>query len=152
VALRSGLMHGALCTVLLSGAAAALELRTTNGVSFVSGGIGSDERAEMALALPDYNLKVATAAKRSGEYVAGVVLEVRDTGGKILFDTVLDGPWLLARLPAGTYELRLTHRDQTQTTKVSIPAQGRRDALFYWDVGGVEVLKASAEERGQAAR
>ena len=118
----------------LGAPALAQELRQIEGVPVVTGGVGVDEREEMLLALPDYNLKVVTAARRSGEYLADVALEVRDATSKRVFGATLDGPWLLARLPPGGYELRVSFADRTQTTKVTVPAQGRRDAYFYWDV------------------
>jgi hypothetical protein len=149
---KGWLIGSTLCGVLCVTAALAVDLRTMNGVPVVSGGIGSEERTEMTKALPDYNLKVTTAAKGSGAYLAGVAIEVRDARGSTVFDSVLDGPWLFTRLPAGTYELRLTYANQTQKKTVTIPAEGKRDAFFYWESAGSSELKASPGERQQAAQ
>lgn len=147
----SWLISGALCGALLAGAASAFDLqKTTSGVPFVSGGIGADERAEMTAALPDYNLKIATAAKKSGAYLANVAAQVRDSKGNVVVDSVLEGPWFLTRLPAGTYEVRLTFRDQTQIKKIAVPTQGKRTEFFYWETPDIEELQASPEEREQA--
>jgi hypothetical protein len=146
--LAGPVLLGALLAVPVS----AQEVRSIDGILVVTGGVGSDERSEMMMALPDYNLKVVAAARRSGEYLGEVALEIRDTTGKRVLGMTLEGPWLLARLPAGTYELRLTHQDKTQTRTVGVPAQGKREAYFYWDLPQPEYLQAAPEERAPAGR
>ncbi|HKC44064.1 MAG TPA: carboxypeptidase regulatory-like domain-containing protein [Burkholderiales bacterium] len=142
----------ALIGAALSGPAPAVEVRRIDGVPLVTGGVGSDEVDEMTLALPDYNLKVTAAARRSGAFLADVALEVRDARGVRVLSVTLEGPILLTRLPAGTYELRLTYRAKTQTRSVSVPPQGRRETVFYWDVPESDDPRPSPAERAQPAR
>lgn len=149
---RAWSVGAALLGALLAVPVSAQEVRRIEGIPVVTGGVGSDERVEMKMALPDYNLKVVAAARRSGEYLADVALEVRDVAGKRVFGTTLEGPWLLARLPPGTYEVRLTYQDKAQTRTVGVPAQGKREAYFYWDVPQPENLQATPEERAGAVR
>jgi hypothetical protein len=107
-------------------------VRSQDGVSWVSGGITDEERGELVLLLPGHNLKLLTAAERSGAYLSDVGIVIVDGRGAKLVDTRLDGPWFLAQLPAGRYELQLTRNGVTQKRTVAIPAAGRRDAYFYW--------------------
>lgn len=130
----------------LSLSVTALELQTRNGAAWVSGGVGEDERTEMLIALPDYNLKVRTA-DRQGDYLAGVRAELRDARGVGVLETVLDGPILLARVPAGRYELRVTYAEVTQSRKLTIPKTGRREVVLYWDVSEQPGACYSADER-----
>jgi hypothetical protein len=120
--------------------AVALEVRRVQGVSWVSGGVSADERDEMILALPDHNLKVLTAAEKSGAFLAGAQVVVRDAGGRTVFETTLEGPWLLARLPPGNYQLIATLGGKSQTRAFTAPASGRREIFLYWAAPAVETL------------
>ena len=86
----------------------------------------------MIMALPDHNLKVLTAAEKSGAFLAGAQVVVRDAGGRPVFETTLDGPWLLARLPPGNYQLIATLGGKSQTRTFTVPASGRREIFLYW--------------------
>ena len=119
---------------------AALEVLRAQDVYWVSGGVSADERDEMIMALPDHNLKVLTAAERSGAFLAGAQVVVRDAGGRTVFETLLDGPWLLARLPPGNYQLIATLGGKSQARAFTAPASGRREIFLYWAAPEVETL------------
>lgn len=124
--------------------AVALEVRRVQDVYWVSGGVSADERDEMILALPDHNLKVLTAAEKSGAFLAGAQVVVRDAAGRTLLETSLDGPWLLARLPPGNYQLIATLGGKSQTRAFTAPASGRREIFLYWAAPEVETLPKGA--------
>ena len=81
-----------------------------------------------------------------------MALELRDARGVRVLGLTLEGPILLARLPVGSYELRLTYRDKAQTRTVSVPPQGRRETVFYWDVPESDDPRPSPAERAQPWR
>jgi hypothetical protein len=148
---KFGRMAGlALALVLAAPAWGELSLQSSNGARYVSGGIGEGEREEMLLILPDYNLKVVAAAQGSGAFIADVGLVVRDARGETVFETTLDGPWLMGHLPPGRYELQATHGGAMQKRTVTLPATGHRLEYFYWSVPGAETLK-SLERQEQPA-
>ena len=137
------LLHTLLAALLAGGAvlsAAALEVRRDGGAQWVSGGVGTDEREEMVMALPDHNLKVLTAAEGSGAFLAAVRVVVRAAGGWTVFETTLEGPWLLARLPPGRYDLVATWGGRSQARSFTIPPTGRRELFLYWTAPDVETL------------
>lgn len=109
-----------------------LELQGTDSVRFVTGGVSFEERQEIVMVLPDYNLKVITAAQQSGEYLADATLTLSDASGRTVIASTLDGPWLLARVPPGAYELTCTYDARQQRQRITIPAAGRREAIFHW--------------------
>lgn len=129
----------AIAASLLLGASALGQpvVREVGTVRWVSGGITGEERAELILLLPDHNVRIVTAAAGSGAYLADVSLLVRTAGGAPVIETRLDGPWLLARLPPGRYQLTLTFGEVVQHRSLDVPAVGRREAYFYWS--GVQV-------------
>ena len=120
--------------------AVALEVQRAQDAYWVSGGVSADERDEMVMVLPDHNLKVLTAAEKSGAFLAGAQVVVRDAGGRTVFETSLDGPWLLARLPPRSYQLIATLGGKSQTRTFTAPASGRREIFLYWAAPEVETL------------
>jgi hypothetical protein len=110
----------------------ALETQTINGVSFIVGGISDDERAELA-ARKDFSLLVKTAAK-AGNYLSDVNVKISTSKGAPVFETSMNGPWLLVRLAQGTYTISASYNGVNKVQKISIPKSGRREVMLYWDV------------------
>jgi hypothetical protein len=118
--------------LLAASAAGQPTVRGEGALRWVSGGITGEERAELILLLPDYNLRLVTAAAGSGAYLSDVSLAVRGAAGAPVIETRLDGPWFLARLPPGRYELTLAYGAAAQRRALDVPPAGRREAYFYW--------------------
>jgi hypothetical protein len=138
----------ALCATIVAqvsgnGARAASEGTTLAGRPFVSGGVTQDERDALSALRSRYALEVVTAARGSGAYLAGVHVTVIGENGRKLLDTALDGPWLLVDLAPGRYTVDATLGGQAQSRTVTIPAGGRREAYFYFDVEAEVVPRAA---------
>ncbi len=97
-----------------------------DGISYVSGGVGIEERAEMKEMHRDFNLFM-TFARKSGAYLSDVKVSVSGEGRK--FETVTEGPFLFASLPAGKYKIRAESDGSSQTRTVTL---GRASEVFYW--------------------
>jgi hypothetical protein len=146
-----GRLAGTALTLVVTGTVwGQLELQGAGGARYVSGGIGAEERAEMLLMLPDYNFKVVAAAQGSGAFIDGVELVVLDARGGKVFETTLNGPWLMGQLAPGRYELLATYGGTTQKRTLTIPARGQRVEYFYWPVAGAETLKSLEREAERA--
>ena len=79
---------------------------TRGGVSYMTGGIGSDEAQMMRDASVDYPLTLELGAAGGGprdEYISNAEVRIIDSRGSLVLDTRTEGPFLLVRLPAGTY-------------------------------------------------
>jgi hypothetical protein len=120
----------AMAVIALS--AHALETQTSNGVNFIVGGISDDERTELA-GRKDFSLLVKTAAK-AGNYLSDVNVKIATSKGAPVFETRMNGPWLMVRLAPGTYTLNSSYNGVNKTQKISIPRSGRREVMLYWDV------------------
>lgn len=107
---------------------------TADGWPYVAGGFGLEEREELEQMRRDFRLRVITAARGSGAYVAGVRLRLADASGRGVFDREVDGPWLLIDLPPGRYALRASLGGETFDQQVTLGATGRRDVYFYFTV------------------
>ena len=119
------------------------EAKTAQGEPYVSGGIALEERDALNARRADFSLWIAAAAKKTGSYLAEVRVRITDAAGKAVLDTKLDGPWLLVNLKPGRYAVEASFRQQTLRKTTTIPKNGRREMLFYFDLE-VETLPPGA--------
>lgn len=124
----------------VSPAAGVVRGKTDAGVSFASGGVTIDDRRVMRAERGSYNLWIATVAKRSGAYLSDVRLNVTRAGDKApLLTRTMDGPWLLASLPAGRYDIvatmpgDATNPAQTIRQQVQLSKSGERQQMLRFD-------------------
>ena len=108
-----------------------LMVKEYEGIPYVSGGIGMDEREAMSAIASEYNLKIVFALKE-GNYLAGASVLIKDAQGKTVLDTVSDGPWFYAKLPAGQYAVTATMIKKANTGNVQIKPAGQSVLHFYW--------------------
>jgi hypothetical protein len=79
---------------------------TVNGITYVCGGVGSEEAERMKRAARDYDLML-TFATKTGSYVSDVQVAIADARGRSLLNTSCNGPIMLVNLPkGGRYHIR----------------------------------------------
>ncbi|WP_237060721.1 T9SS type A sorting domain-containing protein [Microbulbifer sediminum] len=109
------------------------EVRDTDQVRYVSGGVGKQERQALdALASSpdgDFDTRIHLSAN-SGHYLGDAQVEIRDTSGHTVLDTQTEGPLLLVDLPAGTYTVEARNGNRTQGTEIEV-AQGGDTTPVY---------------------
>ena len=111
--------------------AAGDQIMSSGAVKFVSGGVGEDSNARMQALSKDFNLRLLFAAK-DGHYLAEVALTITDARGGEVLDTIAEGPWLLATLAPGKYEITASYAGKAITRATTIPDRGRREVFFRW--------------------
>jgi hypothetical protein len=105
--------------------------KTAGGVSYVSGGVGTDSIDRLNSLAGDFNLKLVFALS-SGSYVSDVKVVIADAAGRTLLDTTSDGPWLLARLPVGNYQIAATLSGKAVRHQVAVGTAKLRTVDFRW--------------------
>jgi hypothetical protein len=110
---------------------------TQNGIAFVTGGVGRTEVDAFRQAAADYNLRVTFTAP-GGVFLAKVNVVLADGQEKKLVETVTQGPFFFAKVPAGTYNLTASYGGQTQQRRMVVSAGGAAtaDISFNAPVGG----------------
>lgn len=142
-ALLSLLMMG--FASLPSTASAAGQNCSASGITCLSGGVGDSEREELRQQASQYSLWISTAAKKSGAFLSDTKIIVRDgKDHRVVFTTVMDGPWLFLGLPVGQYEVEAIFHEKTmridqQLKKATMIKQtDHHQMMFYFDVPDVE--------------
>jgi hypothetical protein len=136
--LLHGLARSAVIWLLALGAAAAGAIQvgqTPQGANFASGGASHEELRVLHARRDEYNLWVITAASKSGAYLADVLLTIRDSERRILFNRRLDGPWLMIDLPLGRYQVEAALDGQAQLRTTTIHPGDHHQLIFYFDTG-----------------
>lgn len=106
--------------------------QTQGEVSFVSGGVGGDERAAMQAMRADYNLSLLFSVAGTGEYLSDVKVSIKDANGNNFLDTVSDGPMLFARLKAGRYLVSADNNGQVIHKTATVKGRRLTSLAFVW--------------------
>ncbi|MCC8400584.1 carboxypeptidase-like regulatory domain-containing protein [Paraburkholderia sp. MMS20-SJTN17] len=107
---------------------------TDGAVTYLSGGIGSDQSAAFKSAMHNYPLAlefVGTTAS-GNDYLADVPVTISDSHGKHLLSTRSDGPFMLVSLPSGRYDLTATYHGKTERREVSVSDATHAREMFAW--------------------
>lgn len=109
-------------------------------VCFVSGGISGDEVSQFKSRAKEYLFEIVFVQKadaednnRIEEYLAEVQLKIKDSKGNIVVDTTTEGPFFLADLPLGKYQVTAEHDGVIKTNVVRILAKKHQRIVFLWD-------------------
>ena len=102
-----------------------------HGVKYLTGGVGSDERAVMQkIAKGNFNLQFVFA-EATGPYLAGIRVNIQDTHGKTLIDMPSTGPWFFANLPSGQYKITVTRAGKPEARGLQVGKNFQR-LIFNW--------------------
>lgn len=101
------------------------------GISYLSGGVGSEQREAMAAHRAEYNLYLKFA-HRGGELLAGVAMRITDRQRNPVLIADGVGPHVYVKLPPGTYWITVTAEEMDQSRSVTIGKRGTRQVTFHW--------------------
>ena len=108
-----------------------LQVKTANGIPYVSGGFGVEERENLRAMSKDDNLELSIALQNK-HYLGGANVLIKDSRGRDVLRAVSDGPLFLAQLPEGTYTVEATTSGKTLKQAVHVPAKGQARVYFAW--------------------
>jgi len=100
-----------------------LEAITANNITYLSGGIGDEEEAQLASEEHNYNLRLLITGQ-SGEYLSEVSLVLKDAKGNQLMSIDDAGPMVYIKLPAGAYQADLNGPTGAKPVALKVPATG----------------------------
>jgi hypothetical protein len=104
----------------------------SNGIPYVSGGIGLESREALRSKEGEYNLIVILSLK-DGHYLGGAALTVRNQAGKTVLEVDAQGPWMFAKLPPGKYTVEAKADDTTRSKRIVIGKKAVKRVVLTWD-------------------
>ena len=108
------------------------EVQIHNGIPYVSGGFGLEERAELKAIGKTDNLELSFALQNR-DYIGSAQVLIKDKNGTEILEAVSDGPLFLAKLPEGVYTVKATAMGKTLEQTVHVPSQGQARVYFAWE-------------------
>jgi hypothetical protein len=101
-------------------------------VAFVTGGVSDDEAAVFKSAMGNYPLAIEVVQSNAGRglYTAGATVQVTRRNGEVMLNTRADGPFVLVRLPPGSYRVDATFNGRTISKDVSVAQNGSAHAVL----------------------
>ena len=138
--LAAGMFCGAVLFGALSTAQATVNppIYMAHGVEYMSGGIGSDEAQLMETVSPRWPATFEFAIKdhKGADFAANVHVTVRDSSGAALLDNVVSGgPFMVARLDPGNYEVEARIGSQVLKQELHVLQGAPTKATFVWPAG-----------------
>jgi hypothetical protein len=116
-----------------------LSYTASDGVCYISGGISGDEVAQFKSHAKEYLLEIVFVQKadtedngRIEEYLAEVQLQIKDAKGNVVVDTITEGPFFLANLPPGKYQITADYAGVIKNNAVNISAKKHQRIVFLW--------------------
>lgn len=100
-------------------------------ITYVSGGIGEEERDEIRLRERDFNLKLLFS-ERDGSYMGDVDVVLLNAKSQTVLDVHSVGPFLLVKLPGGSYQIKVSANGRMQQGRLTIPMKGKHEGVFRW--------------------
>jgi hypothetical protein len=103
-------------------------------VTFVTGGVGSDEWHAFERAQNQYplTLEFAKQAQPRAEFLSDVQVVIQDMKGNEVLNTRTQGPFLLANLPQGEYKVTARYEGNTRQSTVKVDRASHRRVIFEW--------------------
>jgi hypothetical protein len=139
-------LGGLTASNFVSGVAAEeLTVKTSNGVSYLSGGFGEDERERLRNIAGGDNLELSFALQTK-QYLGGASVLIKDAKGNNVLEAVSEGPLFLVNLPAGSYTVEATAMGKTLKQAVHVPSKGHARVYFAWNSVGEATTQAMAQQ------
>ena len=103
-------------------------------VTYIMGGIGQTEADAIKHAAKYYPLELEflLKAKPKAEYLSNVQVRIKDAHDKMVLNVNADGPYLLAKMPAGKYTISAERNGKVEHRQIEISATDHRRVVFEW--------------------
>jgi len=103
-------------------------------VTYIMGGIGQTEADAIKHAAKYYSLELEflLKAKPKAEYLSNVQVRIKDAHDKMVLNVNADGPYLLAKMPAGKYTISAERNGKVEHRQIEISATDHRRVVFEW--------------------
>jgi hypothetical protein len=112
--------------------ATAAQPKEQNGVSYINGGVGTDEQNAMRALRADYNLQLTFATKQTGAYRSDVQVDIAEPRGSTVLSVANAGPMFFVKLPAGTYRISASAEGKTFKRTVKLGA-APKEMVLHWE-------------------
>ena len=101
-------------------------------VTYVTGSAGESDAIEHRARYYPLELEFLRTAKPEDEHVSGVKVRIKDAHDKMVLNVTADGPFLLARMPAGKYTVSAERNGKFEYRQIKLAAREHQRVVFEW--------------------
>ncbi|SAL62125.1 hypothetical protein [Caballeronia telluris] len=109
------------------------QIEQQGSVSYTSGGVGLDESKALLREQAQWPLSLRFTGP-TADYLSGVHVRIVDAKNGEVLNAEAMGPYMLVKLPAGSYTVYAKYKDQEQKHAVSVAGAGKAKAAFHWSI------------------
>jgi hypothetical protein len=109
------------------------QIQQQGDVSYTSGGVGLDESRALLREQAHWPLSLRFTGP-TADYLSGVHVRIVDGKGGEALSTESMGPYMLVKLPPGSYTVYAKYKDQEKKQAVTIAGPGKAKAAFHWNI------------------
>lgn len=106
-------------------------VRAPSGVVYVTGGAGTEAVDRLKSMEKDFNLKLVFATT-AGAYLSDVQVTIVDATGRVMLNATSEGPLLMAKLPAASYQIVARLGEVSESRKVHVAAEKLVVVDYRW--------------------
>lgn len=126
-----------LCTGFLSGASLAQlpPSKTQGAITFITGGIGSDESNAMFAAAKKWSLLIEMSeidGSGRGVWISGIDIRVLNAKQQSILETICDGPLMLLNVPPGQYTVEASYQGKLLKRSVVLKEGDPQKLSLFW--------------------
>jgi hypothetical protein len=109
------------------------QIQQQGDVSYTSGGVGLDESRALLREQAHWPLSLRFTGP-TADYLSGVHVRIVDGKGGEALSAESMGPYMLVKLPPGSYTVYAKYKDQEKKQAVSVAGPGKAKAAFHWNI------------------
>ena len=110
------------------------EAQRSQGVSYITGGVGEEESTAILAEAKQWPLLLELSQLENGRgvWIFGSQIKITNTKGAMIFDAKADGPYMLVNLDAGDYVIQASYQGVEQKRAISIKAGQPQKISIFW--------------------
>ena len=110
------------------------ETQHSDGVSYITGGVGEGETASILAEAKQWPLMLEMSQIENGRgvWIFGAKIKITDAKKQTVFDAQADGPYMLINLEPGDYQIQAAYQDVEQKRAISIKANSTQKISLFW--------------------
>lgn len=106
-------------------AESAVDVHEHNGIRYLTGGLGTGERAWLKQHGSSYPVALQFSKGQRGAFVSSVDVNIRATDGETRFEATTDGPMIYIDLPPGRYSVTTRYQGHDRDFTLQVPTSGQ---------------------------
>jgi len=129
------------------------QVRTLNGISYVSGGIGTDEAAAMRRMAGRFKVRMHFVDSTDGSALSDVSVTLFNERREIVLLVLSEGPYLFLDLPPGTYRAVVRYGPGLSSHRIRVGAgKDGQDLLLRFPGSADKSVLIARPQRGAGSK